>query len=134
MTSWFWSAFLGSRRLMFLYLALMASICGLRACIFFIDFMLESLNGKRMELMTMVTTTMDQPKLWTKAPLNQLTMRAKRLVGPSETAAPQNGAGFSSNVVRAVSLKVASCMAALPSGRKTAAKNVSAAAPNDNYR
>ena len=116
--------------------------------------------------MTMVTTTMDQPKLWTKASLNQLTIRnsglarkdsqpksttcsslgltrfsrstslgptnrANWLVAPSETAAPANGAGFSSNVVRTVSLKVISCMAVLPSGRKTAAKNVSAIPANE---
>src|ERR1039458_1792309 len=97
MTSWFWSAFLGSRRLMFLYLALMASICGLRACIFFIDFMLESLNGKRMELMTMVTTTMDQPKLWTKAPLNQLTMRNSGLAGNGSQ--PKNTTAFCLEVI-----------------------------------
>jgi len=41
------------------------------------------------------------------------------------------GAGFSSNDVRTVSLRVASCMAALPSGRKTAAKNLSAIPPNE---
>src|ERR1017187_5190376 len=136
-----------------LYLALMMSICGLSACIFFIDFMLERRKGNRMKLMTMVTTTMDQPKLWTKALLNQLTIRksglardarqpkaptrsglgltrfsrstslgptnkANRLTAPSETAAPANGVGFSSKGVRTVSLRVASCMAAVAFGRQ----------------
>ncbi len=69
MTSWFWSALRGSRRPTFLYLALMASICGLSACILRIDFMLESRSGNSAMLMAMVTSTIDQPKLCTKAPL-----------------------------------------------------------------
>ena len=51
--------------LMFLYFALMASICGLSACILRMDFMLESFSGNSIMLITMVTTTMAQPKLWT---------------------------------------------------------------------
>ena len=54
---------------MFLYLALMASICGFSACIFRIDFMLLSFSGKRMKLMTIVTSTMAQPKLCTSVSL-----------------------------------------------------------------
>ena len=75
MTSWFCSALRGSVMLRFLYLALMASICGLSACIFRIDFMFEILSGNRIMLITMVTSTMAQPKLWTNASLNQLTTR-----------------------------------------------------------
>ena len=60
---------------MFLYLALMTSTCGLSACIFRMDFMLESFSGNNAKLITTVTTTMAQPKLCTTLSLNQLTTR-----------------------------------------------------------
>jgi len=61
--SWFCSAFFGSRMPTFLYFALIASICGLSACILRIDFMFESLMGNNSMLSAKVTATMDHPKL-----------------------------------------------------------------------
>jgi len=55
----------------------------------------------------------------------------KRLAGLAETAVPGKGAGFSSNSVRTVSLKVITCMVLPASGRKTAAKYVSAMPANE---
>src|ERR1051325_1662430 len=75
MTSWFLSADRGSVILMLLYLTLMASICGLSACIFRMDFMFENFTGRGTKLIAIVTSTMDHPKLWTVLSLNQLTNR-----------------------------------------------------------
>ena len=64
---------------MFLYLALMASICGFSACILRIDFMLESFSGNSTMLMTIVTTTMDHPKLCTKVIVEPVDDQEQRL-------------------------------------------------------
>src|ERR1035441_3747711 len=78
-TSSFCSPFLGSRRPMFLNLALMTSICGFSACILRIDFMLASFSGNRTKLMATVTSTIAQPKLCTRLSLTQLTSRKSGL-------------------------------------------------------
>src|SRR5579871_2247924 len=73
------SAFLGSLNLRFLYLALMASICGLRACILRIDFMLDRRIGNMITYRSTVIRTIAQPKLWRNESFIQLTIMNRGL-------------------------------------------------------
>ena len=100
-TSWFCSAFCGSRMPMPLYFSLMAAICGCSACIFFIDFMLVIFSGNSTKLMSDGDQD-DRPAVVVNARCRstQCTTRNSGLARNAEPAEIDDAASFGLTVVR----------------------------------